>query len=205
VFVLPRKLGRISLNQNYKVLNFLFAKGWFSGIIILSNTGGNLAMIDRYSLPQMKSIWQDEFKFKTMLAIEILALQAYATKKIVPPQAVKRIKQKAKFNLKQIQKIEEKTQHDVVAFVTNVSQYIGSDAKYLHLGLTSSDILDTTLGAQLKAAANILIDDIEIKNPKKWDGKWHLAMYDFPIRFKKARNAFRFKLKQLGFFQFQFL
>ena len=50
---------------------------------------------------------------------------------------------------------------------------------------------------------NILIDDIEIKNPKKWDGKWHLAMYDFPIRFKKARNAFRFKLKQLGFFQFQ--
>jgi adenylosuccinate lyase len=117
-------------------------------------------MIERYSLPKMKSIWQEEFKFKTMLDIEILALEALAKLKEVPPQAVKRIRKKAKFNLKQIQKIEEKTQHDVVAFVTNVAQYIGSDAKYLHLGLTSSDILDTTLGVQLKAAAGILIDDI---------------------------------------------
>ncbi len=117
-------------------------------------------MIERYSLPKMKSIWQEEFKFKTMLAIEILALEALAKLKKVPPQAVKRIRKKAKFNLAQIKKIEEKTQHDVVAFVTNVAQYIGSDAKYLHLGLTSSDILDTTLGVQLKAAAEILIDDM---------------------------------------------
>ncbi|MFA5286879.1 MAG: adenylosuccinate lyase [Candidatus Omnitrophota bacterium] len=116
-------------------------------------------MIERYSLPKMKSIWQEEFKFKTMLDIEISALEALANLKKVPPEAVKRIRKKAKFNLKQIQKIEEKTQHDVVAFVTNVAQYIGSDAKYLHLGLTSSDILDTTLGVQLKAAADILIDD----------------------------------------------
>ncbi|MDP2927825.1 MAG: adenylosuccinate lyase [Candidatus Omnitrophota bacterium] len=117
-------------------------------------------MIERYSLPQMKSIWQEEFKFKTMLAIEILALEALVKLKKVPPQAIKRIRKKAKFNLAQIKKIEEKTQHDVVAFVTNVAQYIGSDAKYLHLGLTSSDILDTTLGVQLKAAAEILVDDI---------------------------------------------
>ena len=118
-------------------------------------------MIERYSLPQMKSIWQEEFKFKTMLLIEILALEAYAVKKIVPPQAVKRIKQKAKFNLKEIAKIEAKTQHDVVAFVSNVAQYIGKDAQYLHLGLTSSDILDTTLGVQLNAASDILIKDLE--------------------------------------------
>ncbi len=117
-------------------------------------------MIERYSLPKMKSIWQEEFKFKAMLAIEILALEALAKLKKVPPQAVKRIRKKAKFNLAQIKKIEEKTQHDVVAFVTNVAQYIGSDAKYLHLGLTSSDILDTTLGVQLKAAAEILVDDM---------------------------------------------
>jgi adenylosuccinate lyase len=70
-------------------------------------------MIDRYSLDKMKSIWQEEFKFKTMLAIEILALQAYASRKIVPPAAVKRIQQKARFNLKEIQKIEAKTQHDI--------------------------------------------------------------------------------------------
>ncbi len=118
-------------------------------------------MIERYSLAKMKGIWQEEFKFQTMLAIEILALEAYASKKIVPPQAVKRIKQKAKFNLAQIQKIEEKTQHDVVAFVSNVAQYIGNDAQYLHLGLTSSDILDTTLGVQLKSASEILIADLE--------------------------------------------
>lgn len=118
-------------------------------------------MIDRYSLAKMKSIWQEEFKFQSMLAIEILALEAYATKKIVPPQAVKRIKQKARFNLSQIQKIEEKTQHDVVAFISNVAQYIGKDAQYLHMGLTSSDILDTTLGVQLKSASEILIEDLE--------------------------------------------
>ena len=118
-------------------------------------------MIERYSLPQMQSIWQEEFKFQTMLAIEILALEAYAAKKIVPPLAVKRIKQKARFNLSQIQKIEAKTQHDVVSFISNVAQYIGKDARYLHLGLTSSDILDTTLGVQLKSASEILIKDLE--------------------------------------------
>ena len=140
---------------------YLFAKWHFFGIIILSNTGGNLAMIDRYSLPQMKSIWQEEFKFKTMLLIEILALEAYAKEKIVPLQAVNRIKQKARFNIQQINKIEEKTQHDVVAFVSNVAQYIGKDAQYLHMGLTSSDILDTTLGVQLKLASEILVADLE--------------------------------------------
>ncbi len=117
-------------------------------------------MIERYSLPKMRSIWQEEFKFKTMLDIELFALEALAKLKEVPPQAVKRIRKKARFNLQQIKKIEEKTQHDVVAFVTNVAQYIGSDAQYLHLGLTSSDILDTTLGVQLKAASDILINDV---------------------------------------------
>ena len=108
----------------------------------------------------MKRIWQEEFKFQTMLAIELLVLEALAKQKKVPSAAVSRIKRKAKFNLEQINKIEEKTQHDVVAFVTNVAQSIGSDAKYLHLGLTSSDILDTTLGVQLAAASDIIIDDL---------------------------------------------
>jgi adenylosuccinate lyase len=110
----------------------------------------------------MNSVWQDEFKFKTMLAIEILVLEAFAKQRKVPVQAVARIRKKAKFNLKEIQKIEEKTQHDVVAFVNNVAQYIGSDAKYLHKGITSSDILDTTLGVQLKAASKILLDDLSV-------------------------------------------
>ena len=118
-------------------------------------------MIERYSLDKMNGIWQEEFKFRTMLAIEILALKAYAGKKVVPAAAVKRIEKKARFNLKEIEKIEAKTQHDVVAFVSNVAQYIGKDAQYLHMGLTSSDILDTTLGVQLKNASDILIEDLE--------------------------------------------
>jgi adenylosuccinate lyase len=117
-------------------------------------------MIERYTLPKMAGIWQDEFKFKVMLDIEILVLEALAKQKKVPPSALSRIKKKAKFNLNQIKKIEEKTQHDVVAFVANVAQYIGQDAKYLHLGLTSSDILDTTLGVQLQYASDILLDDL---------------------------------------------
>lgn len=117
-------------------------------------------MIERYSLPEMSSIWQDEFKFKTMLKIEILALEALARQKKIPAAAARRIKKKARFNLAQIKKIEAKTQHDVVAFVTSIAQNIGPDARYLHLGLTSSDLLDTTLGVQLKEASAILITDL---------------------------------------------
>ncbi|MFH1458460.1 MAG: adenylosuccinate lyase [Candidatus Omnitrophota bacterium] len=117
-------------------------------------------MIERYCLPKMSRIWSEEFKFNTMLDIEILTLEALAKQKQVPQEAVRRIRKKARFNLRQIKKIEEKTQHDVVAFVTNVTQNIGPDAKYFHLGLTSSDILDTTLGVQLKAASDILEKDL---------------------------------------------
>jgi adenylosuccinate lyase len=117
-------------------------------------------MIERYSLAKMASIWQDEFKFKTMLDIEILTLEALAKERIVPHDALVRIKKKARFNTREIKKIEEKTQHDVVAFVANIAQNIGADAQYLHLGLTSSDLLDTTLGIQLRAASEILISDL---------------------------------------------
>ena len=117
-------------------------------------------MIERYCLPKMAGIWQEDFKFKAMLEIELLALEALTQQKKVPLQALKRIKKKARFSLPEIKKIEEKTQHDVVAFVTNVAQYIGPDAKYLHLGLTSSDILDTALGVQLKAASEVLVEDV---------------------------------------------
>ncbi|MBM3255756.1 MAG: adenylosuccinate lyase, partial [Candidatus Omnitrophica bacterium] len=118
-------------------------------------------MIERYSLPEMSGIWQDEFKFKTMLEIEILTLEALAKTNKIPKDVPVRVRKKARFNLAQIQRIEEKTQHDVVAFVSCVAQNIGPDAKYLHLGLTSSDILDTTLGLQLKAASDILLEDLD--------------------------------------------
>jgi adenylosuccinate lyase len=96
-----------------------------------------------------------------MLEIELLAIEAYVRQGKVPAGALRRIRKRARFDIKQIRKIEEKTQHDVVAFINNLSQYIGPDAQYLHKGLTSSDILDTTLGVQLKAASDILITDLQ--------------------------------------------
>jgi adenylosuccinate lyase len=119
-------------------------------------------MIERYSLPAMSAIWQEENKFRIMLDIEILTAEAQAKLKIIPFSAAVRIRKNARFNLKQIRKIEEKTQHDVVAFVANVSQSIGEDAQYLHRGLTSSDVLDTTLGVQLRQAADILIEGLSV-------------------------------------------
>ncbi len=117
-------------------------------------------MIERYSLPRMSGIWQDEFKFKTMLEIELLTLEALAKTNKIPKAVPPRVRRRARFDLNKIKKIEEKTQHDVVAFVSCVAQNIGPDAKYLHWGLTSSDILDTTLSLQLKAAADILLEDL---------------------------------------------
>ncbi|MCM8763434.1 MAG: adenylosuccinate lyase [Candidatus Omnitrophica bacterium] len=119
-------------------------------------------MIGRYCLPKMAGIWQDEARFKKMFDIEMLVLEALAKYKQIPQQAFKRIRKKARFDVKRISKIEKKTQHDVVAFVTNIAQYIGSDARYLHLGLTSSDVLDTVLALQMRQAGDILIEDIKI-------------------------------------------
>jgi adenylosuccinate lyase len=109
----------------------------------------------------MSSIWNDENKFRIMLDIEIYACEAWARLKKVPSAAVKRIKAKADFRLERIKEIEESTQHDIVAFVANVSEYIGNDAQYLHMGLTSSDLLDTTLNVQLGQASDLLIYDLK--------------------------------------------
>ena len=117
-------------------------------------------MIARYSLPKMKHIWDEENKFRIMRDIEVLVCQALSRKKKIPASAYQRIKKRATFNLKTIKKLERKTQHDIGAFVTNLAQNLGKDAQYLHLGLTSSDLLDTTLSAQLRQAADILIQDL---------------------------------------------
>ncbi|MCX7927339.1 MAG: adenylosuccinate lyase [Candidatus Omnitrophica bacterium] len=118
-------------------------------------------MIPRYSLPQMTSIWQDENKFRIMLQIELLVCQAHSKLGLVPAEAVERICKKARFSVKRIQEIEKKTQHDIVAFVTDVANSLGKDAQYLHIGLTSSDLLDTTLNVQLVQASDILLEDLK--------------------------------------------
>ena len=118
-------------------------------------------MIERYSLPRMSAIWQDQNKFRIMLDIELLVCEAQAKLKLIPASAVRRIKANANFRVERIKEIEESTQHDIVAFVANVSEYIGKDAQYLHMGLTSSDLLDTTLDVQLVQASDLLIYDLK--------------------------------------------
>lgn len=118
-------------------------------------------MIERYTRPEMGKIWEDDFKYKTWLQIEILACEARAELGQIPKEDVDLIKEKAKFDVKKILEIEETTQHDVIAFLTNVAEYVGPVSRHIHYGMTSSDILDTTLSFQMKTAGEILLKDLE--------------------------------------------
>ena len=117
-------------------------------------------MIDRYTLSKMGNIWTDEHKFSIMLKIEILACEAMSELGQIPKKSLEKIKKSAKFNIEEIAKLEERTKHDIVAFINNVGQYLGPEARYLHMGLTSSDLLDTTLSLQCVEASDILIADL---------------------------------------------
>ena len=114
-------------------------------------------MIERYTLPEMGNIWEDQFKLSTWLKIEILACEARANMGEIPPEDLEIIKTKASFDVKRVLEIEETTKHDVIAFLTNVAEYVGPASRHIHYGMTSSDILDTTLSYQMKSAGNILL------------------------------------------------
>ena len=116
-------------------------------------------MISRYSKSEMVEIWSDENRFKKMLEVEIFAVEAMSKFCTVPQEAVETIKRKAKINIKRINEIELTVKHDVISFLTAVSETIGPDSRFLHLGMTSSDVLDTATGAQLRQATNLLIDE----------------------------------------------
>ncbi|MGB2601468.1 MAG: adenylosuccinate lyase [Candidatus Omnitrophota bacterium] len=113
-------------------------------------------MIERYSRPEMARIWTDENKFRKMLEVEILACEAFAKLGEIPKDAVKVIRKKADIDVQRIKEIEEVTNHDVVAFIKNVSENVGEEAKYFHYGLTSSDILDTALSVMMVEAIDII-------------------------------------------------
>jgi adenylosuccinate lyase len=117
-------------------------------------------MIERYTRPEMGNIWTEDNKYKIWLEIEILACEAGAKLGYIPESAVKNIREKAKTDAKRIAKIEETTKHDIIAFLTNVEEYVGEDSRYIHLGMTSSDVLDTCLAVQTMQAGNILKDDL---------------------------------------------
>ncbi|MDR0956688.1 MAG: adenylosuccinate lyase [Endomicrobium sp.] len=116
-------------------------------------------MIPRYTKPEMAIIWSDENRFQKMLEVEIFAAEAMSKLGIVPSRAIKIIKEKAKINVKRINELELTIKHDVISFLTAVVETIGCEGRFLHLGLTSSDILDTATGAQLRQSMKLLIDE----------------------------------------------
>lgn len=118
-------------------------------------------MIDRYTRPEMGAIWAEENKFHAWLEVEILACEAWAELGEIPKEDVQKIREKATFSVNRIKEIEEETRHDVVAFTRTVSESLGEEKKWVHYGLTSTDVVDTALSYLLKQANTILIKDIE--------------------------------------------
>ncbi len=109
----------------------------------------------------MGKLWTEEHKFRTLLDIEILACEAQAELGIIPKDAVKVIREKASFDIKRIEQIEAEVKHDVIAFLTNVGEYVGPESRFIHLGMTSSDVLDTGLSVQMKQAGELLLKDLQ--------------------------------------------
>ena len=118
-------------------------------------------MIERYTTPRMKSLWSDQNRFQKWLDIELLACEAQANLGIIPKAALPKVKKKAKFDVERIAQIEEKTKHDIVAFLTNLAENIGKEAKYVHYGMTSSDILDTSLSLLMREAGGVILQDLD--------------------------------------------
>jgi len=119
-------------------------------------------MIDRYSRKELKNIWADENKYKIWLDIELAAAEAMERLNMIPRGVVKKVKSKAKINVSRILKIEESVKHDVIAFLTSITEKAGKEARFLHKGMTSSDVLDTCFNLQLKQSGEILLNDIKI-------------------------------------------
>lgn len=118
-------------------------------------------MIERYTLPEMGELWTDNYKLKTWLQVEIAVCEAQAELGYIPQDAVAEIKAKANFDLQRVLEIEAEVRHDVIAFLTNVNEYVGDAGRYIHLGLTSSDVLDTGLALQMVASLNLILEKVE--------------------------------------------
>lgn len=118
-------------------------------------------MIPRYTRPEMGKIWELQNKYKKWLEVEIAACEAWAAEGAIPKEALKEIKKKAGFDVKRIDEIEAAVKHDVIAFLTSVAEHVGPESRYIHKGLTSSDVVDTALSLQMMQAADIIIEDIK--------------------------------------------
>jgi adenylosuccinate lyase len=119
-------------------------------------------MIPRYTRPEMSSIWEQDNRFRIMLEVETLAAEAMEKAGTIPKGVAAAIRKKGKFNAERIDEIEREVKHDVIAFLTNVTEYVGEKARFMHQGMTSSDVLDTTFAVQLQQATDILIKDVDL-------------------------------------------
>lgn len=118
-------------------------------------------MITRYTRPEMGELWSEESRFNCLLEVELAVARAQAKLKIIPDKAYRDLKSKAKFSVKRINEIEKTTKHDIIAFVSNVAENVGPSGRYMHYGMTSSDVLDTALSVQLMKASPVLMSRFE--------------------------------------------
>jgi adenylosuccinate lyase len=118
-------------------------------------------LIERYTLPEMGELWTDHYKFKTWLQVEVAVCEAQAELGYIPAEAVEEIKAKANFDVKRIAEIEAEVRHDVIAFLTSVNEFVGDAGRYIHLGMTSSDVLDTALAMQMVVSLDVIMTQVE--------------------------------------------
>jgi adenylosuccinate lyase len=111
-------------------------------------------MIKRYSLPEMERLWTSEYRYECWLEVELAAAKALFELGVIPESDYNTIMEKADFNAERIEEIESITRHDVIAFLTNLAEYVGEPSRWIHYGMTSSDVLDTATALQLKQSAN---------------------------------------------------
>ena len=159
-------------------------------------------MIDRYTRKEIKKIWEDYNRYSIWLNIELAAAEAMEKLKIIPRGVAKKVKLKAKINPKRILQIENKVKHDIIAFLTSITEKVGKEARYLHKGMTSSDVLDTCFNLQLKQSGEILLKDINLllKSIKK-----QAVKHKFTLCIGRSHGIhaepITFGLKMLSFYQ----
>ena len=118
-------------------------------------------MIERYTHPEIGRIWSDQHKYETWLQVEIAAAEAMARAGIIPADAARDIRDRGDFDIARIDEIERTTQHDVIAFTTSVAEHVGPSARWLHFGLTSSDVIDTAQALQMRDACDLILKNLD--------------------------------------------
>src|SRR5678816_1072204 len=118
-------------------------------------------MIPRYTHPEMGRIWSDQRRYETWLVVETAAAEAMAAAGIIPMDAARDIRERGGFDIARIEAIEQTTQHDVIAFTTAVAEHVGPSARWLHFGMTSSDVIDTAQALQMRDACDVILEDLE--------------------------------------------